>query len=203
MSSSKPDAVNLRRMGPDAADKLSAGALCLDFAATLQRCDGRTTDALDHPERLGEWLAGSGLPIPAGGLTGEDLDAAHRLRSSIDGVARALIAGADVSATHVRAINTFAQHHTPVFLLRPNARQRIAVEQVDIAGSLSVVARDAMYVFAVSDPSRLRECARETCQTLFYDRSPTGRRRWCAMKGCGEIVASASYRQRRAAKAES
>lgn len=74
------------------------------------------------------------------------------------------------------------------------------VEQVDVYGSLSVIARDAIHLFAVLDPIRLREYAREACSTLFYDRSPSGRRRWCAMKGCGEIVASATYHRRRAAK---
>jgi predicted RNA-binding Zn ribbon-like protein len=86
-----------------------------------------------------------------------------------------------------------------VFLLRPSARQRVVVEQVDASGPLSVVARNAIHLFAEAEPGRLRECAREVCATLFYDRSPAGRRRWCAMKGCGEIVASASYRRRRAA----
>jgi predicted RNA-binding Zn ribbon-like protein len=73
------------------------------------------------------------------------------------------------------------------------------VEEVDASGSMSVVARDAIHLFTAADPSRLHECARDGCAMLFYDRSPSGRRRWCAMKGCGAMVASASYRRRRRA----
>jgi predicted RNA-binding Zn ribbon-like protein len=181
----------------------SAGGLCLDFLATSDLSDGHEIELLSTPERLGAWLARYGLPVPVGGLTVEDLAAAYRLRAAVDGVARSLIAGGEVSAPDVRAINTFAQRHTPVFLLRPTGRQRSVVEEIDAASSLSVVARDAIHVFADSNLDRLRECARPACSTLFYDRSPSGKRRWCAMKGCGEIVASATYRQRQAAKVTS
>jgi predicted RNA-binding Zn ribbon-like protein len=203
----KPRAA-LRRMGraveeaesASAKAQPSAGALCLDFLATLDASDGDGWDALTSPGALGGWLESFGLPVPAGGLTVEDLDAARTLRDAVERLARSLVADRDVLPSDVRAVNVFAQRHTPVFLLRPSGRQRTVVEEIDVAGSLSVIARDAIHVFADSDLSRLRQCARSGCETLFYDRSPSGRRRWCAMKGCGEIVASAAYRKRLAAK---
>lgn len=179
--------------------ELSAGSLCLDFVGTLDREGDTVVDRLPTPRALAEWFAVPGLPVPAGGLTDADLTDAHTLRAAIDAVARALVHRATPKPDDVRCINAFAQRPTPVYLLRPSARQRVVVEQVDASGSLSVLARDAIHLFAEADPSRLRECAREVCATLFYDRSPAGQRRWCAMKGCGEIVASASYRRRRAA----
>jgi predicted RNA-binding Zn ribbon-like protein len=208
-TASKP--VPLRRMGKvaEGADgdasrgQLSAGALCLDFVSTFDSSDDDEVELLPSPERLGDWLDSFGLPVPAGGVTVDDLDAARGLRGAVDRLARALISAQEVRPSDVRSINVVAQRHTPVFLLRPTGRQRTVVEEIDVAGSLSVIARDAIHLFADSDLDRLRECARPSCATLFYDRSPSGKRRWCAMKGCGEIVASASYRQRRAAKATS
>jgi predicted RNA-binding Zn ribbon-like protein len=181
----------------------SVGAICLDFLATVDSSDGHDVDLMSGPGELQDWLVSHGLPVPAGGVTEEDLTAARVLRDAVDGVARALLAGGEAAVQHVRTINTCAQHRTPVFLLRPGGRRRTVVEEIDVASSLSVLARDSIHVFADSDLSRLRECARPGCARLFVDRSPSGRRRWCAMKGCGEIVASATYRRRRAARGPS
>jgi predicted RNA-binding Zn ribbon-like protein len=198
MSASEP--VGSRSKQLAAEPEAGAGALCLDLVATNHESGNHGSDLLGDPKQLDSWLRGAGLPVPAGGLTDADVATARELRAAVEAVARALVAVADVPPADIRRINTFARHPTPVFLLRPSGRDRIVVEEVEIHGSLSVVARDAIYVFADSDPARLRECARPGCARLYYDRSPSGRRRWCAMKGCGEIVASATYRQRRAAK---
>jgi predicted RNA-binding Zn ribbon-like protein len=88
---------------------------------------------------------------------------------------------------------------TPVFLLLAGGRTRTVMEEVDLDAVLSVLARDAAYLVGATDTSRLRECFRDGCSALFYDRSPAGGRRWRLMKGCGEVVASASYRRRRTA----
>jgi predicted RNA-binding Zn ribbon-like protein len=174
-----------------------AGSLCLDFAGTLESQGAQNVDLLSSPERLEEWLRGPELPLPVGGLTDEDLSVAHALRDAIDKVARAHIAGTPAATVDVRCINSFAQHPTPVFLLQSGGRSRTVVEESGIDATLSVIARDAVHLLTGFDSHRLRQCARVGCSTLFFDRSPSGRRRWCSMKGCGEMVASASYRKRR------
>lgn len=179
----------------DAGFRFGAGSLCLDFVATREG----SVDRLSAPADLGGWLAALALPQPAGGLTGDDLAAARLLRAAIERVARRIVAGVPCEAEDVRAINASARRPTPVILLGASGRERTVVPEVDASGVLAVVARDAVHLFSAGSPARLRECARDRCSTLFYDRSPSGRRRWCAMKGCGERVASASYRQRRRA----
>jgi predicted RNA-binding Zn ribbon-like protein len=178
-----------------------AGSLCLDFAGTLEGQGDEGIDLLSSGERLEEWLRGPELPLPVGGVTDEDLAAAHVLRDAIDNVARARVAGDAVATVDVRCINSFASRPTPVFLLQSGASSRIVVGEPGIESTLSVIARDAVHLLTGSDSHRLRECARAGCSTLFFDRSPSGRRRWCSMKGCGEMVASASYRKRRTAEA--
>ena len=43
---------------------------------------------------------------------------------------------------------------------------------------------------------RLRVCDNETCREMFIDRSPTGRRRWCDMRICGNQAKVARHRAR-------
>jgi predicted RNA-binding Zn ribbon-like protein len=167
----------------------------LDFLATARLRRGEITDSLQTSDDLKQWLRGPDLPLPAGGITPDDLSTARELRTAIDNVARALKSHGP-APQDVRRINVAAQHPTPVFLLKANGREQSSVAQPDLASTLSVIARDAIALFTRGDLGRLHECARPGCQTLFFDRSPTGQRRWCSMKGCGEVVASASYRRR-------
>jgi predicted RNA-binding Zn ribbon-like protein len=43
---------------------------------------------------------------------------------------------------------------------------------------------------------RLRACANDGCRWVFYDASPTGRRRWCDMSSCGNRAKAARHRVR-------
>ncbi len=190
-----------RRRGSSAHFQYAAGSLCLDFAGTFEGNGDEGVDLLSGTDRLEEWLLGPDLPLPIGGLTDEDLTAARTLRDAIDNVARARVAGRDAATVDVRCVNSYARRPTPVFLLESGGRRRTAVGEPGIDATLSVIARDAVHLFTGPDSHRLRECARVGCSTLFFDRSPSGRRRWCSMKGCGEMVASASYRKRRTAQA--
>ena len=45
-------------------------------------------------------------------------------------------------------------------------------------------------------PERIRICASDTCQWVFYDTSRTGRRRWCDMATCGNRAKAARHRAR-------
>jgi predicted RNA-binding Zn ribbon-like protein len=189
-------------MGTAAPDRpgragLSAGSLCLDFLATAGQRRGQSVDLLNAPAALDDWLAGQGLPVPVAGSAAADLGAARALRSAVNEVARALLTAAAPPGEGVRQINACARTATPVFFMRADGRTRVPVAESDASASLAVIARDAVYLLTGEDLSRLRECACQDCGTLFFDRSPSGRRRWCSMQRCGERVASASYRQRR------
>ena len=46
------------------------------------------------------------------------------------------------------------------------------------------------------DVDRLRICASDTCDWVFYDSSRTGRRRWCDMNTCGNRAKAARHRAR-------
>jgi predicted RNA-binding Zn ribbon-like protein len=52
-------------------------------------------------------------------------------------------------------------------------------------------------------PDRLRICDNPTCRWVFYDDSPTGRRRWCDMSTCGNRAKAARHRARQKAAKQS
>lgn len=196
-------AAEMRQMGPGigAGGVFDAGSLCLDFVDALHRPPEDRGDRVSQASTLAEWLKGRGLPESTGGLTDRDLDDAWALRRSIDALARSLMASALPAAEDIGRLNAASRHATPVFLMQAGGRRRVAVSEIDIAASLSVIARDAINLFTGPDIGRLRACASTDCGLLFFDRSPSGRRRWCSMKRCGERVASASYRRRHGASA--
>ncbi|MEO8274522.1 MAG: CGNR zinc finger domain-containing protein, partial [Chloroflexota bacterium] len=41
-----------------------------------------------------------------------------------------------------------------------------------------------------------RVCANDRCRWAFFDSSPTGRRRWCDMRSCGNQAKAARHRAR-------
>jgi predicted RNA-binding Zn ribbon-like protein len=59
---------------------------------------------------------------------------------------------------------------------------------------LSNVSRDAIELFGTGLRARLRECRNPNCGLLFVDLSRPGKRRWCAMRRCGNLNKIARYR---------
>jgi predicted RNA-binding Zn ribbon-like protein len=60
----------------------------------------------------------------------------------------------------------------------------------------ATIASSLAQFLADDAPSRLRVCANDGCRYLFIDRSPTGRRRWCDMRTCGNQAKVARHRAR-------
>ncbi|EIV90832.1 ABATE domain-containing protein [Frankia sp. QA3] len=179
-----------------------AGSLCLDFVATVRDWPGRHVELLATPAELTGWFEEQGLPAAAGGLTEPDLLAARALRGAVNETTRGLIVSRPPTPEDIRLINTAGRRPTPVFLLGPGGRTRTPVPEPDAAAALSVIARDAINLLAGPDLSRVRTCDSDGCATLFLDRSPSGRRRWCSMRRCGGRAAAANYRRRRAARSQ-
>jgi predicted RNA-binding Zn ribbon-like protein len=60
----------------------------------------------------------------------------------------------------------------------------------------ATIASSFAHFLAEDAPDRLRICANEGCRYVFIDRSPTGRRRWCDMRTCGNQAKVAAHRAR-------
>jgi predicted RNA-binding Zn ribbon-like protein len=69
-------------------------------------------------------------------------------------------------------------------------------EGIHVADALACVASSIVAEIATGRPDRFRICANDTCRWAFYDESPTGRRRWCDMRTCGNRAKAARHRER-------
>ncbi len=67
-----------------------------------------------------------------------------------------------------------------------------------VGQALSELARQAVELFAYRERERIRECAADDCDIVFYDDSRSNNRRWCSMQRCGN---RAKVRKHRAARA--
>jgi predicted RNA-binding Zn ribbon-like protein len=67
----------------------------------------------------------------------------------------------------------------------------------DLRAILWPVVLSATELLTSPDLARVRQCAREECQWLFFDSSKNGSRRWCSMAACGSRVKSQRFYHRK------
>jgi predicted RNA-binding Zn ribbon-like protein len=63
--------------------------------------------------------------------------------------------------------------------------------------ALATIARDAVRLLGGPRATRIKECEHPDCSLVFLDETQSGRRRWCSMARCGNLVKIKSYRERR------
>jgi predicted RNA-binding Zn ribbon-like protein len=200
---------------PDHAVELIAGALPLDFTNTL----GGTHRAPTH-EHLQGYADLVDFVRVAGALTPAETkrllaDAERRPAAATDVLRR----GVALREAIWRVFDALATGRTPqsVDLALLNR------EAADAFGHARVVREGETYGWGWTDEpalerplwpiaraaaelltdrhslARLRECASETCEWLFIDRSRNGSRRWCDMNDCGNRAKVRRFRQRQRA----
>ncbi len=186
---------------PDHGFEFSGGALCLDFANTI----GGTHVRPSH-EHLREFAdvvhfareAGAVTSTAARRLTTEAqrrpgeaaavLRRAVELREAIWRVFSTIAYEGDPAAADVALIGEAAARATTHAQLERDG-ERYAWRWTDgdaLERPLWPIARSAAELLtAPKDLARVRECASETCQWVFVDRSRNHSRRWCDMSDCG------------------
>jgi len=65
-----------------------------------------------------------------------------------------------------------------------------------IGDALARLAEPIVREISAGREDRLRICDNATCRWVFYDTSPTGRRRWCSMATCGNVAKARRHRAR-------
>jgi predicted RNA-binding Zn ribbon-like protein len=128
----------------------------------------------------------------------KDLDRVHGVRGALRDVAEAI---AEKRAPRVGALQTVnrALHARQVIELVPapdgvNVDHRHIGDPIDDA--LARLAEPLVIELTAGHPERIRVCASDTCQWIFYDASRTSRRRWCDMATCGNRAKAARHRAR-------
>jgi predicted RNA-binding Zn ribbon-like protein len=181
-----------------------------DFLNTLDHDDGFVREHLNSLDDALDWFVDRGVIHREG---------ADRARAQVT----AQPAAADRDLARVRGVRqamrevaeAIAEHRVPsggaLDVVNRALRARQIIELVASPDGCSVDHRhvgdpvdDALARLAEplvteltgGHPERIRICASDTCEWVFYDSSRTGRRRWCDMATCGNRAKAARHRAR-------
>ena len=127
-----------------------------------------------------------------------DLERVHRVRGALREVATSI---ADHRAPRRGALDTVnrALHARQVIELVP-AGDGVHVDHRHVGDplddALARLSDPLVRELTSGDPERIRICASDTCEFVFFDTSRTRRRRWCDMATCGNRAKAARHRAR-------
>jgi predicted RNA-binding Zn ribbon-like protein len=186
-------------------------ALFVAFANTLEYTRGEPDEKLPDIDALLDWLREHGL-ISGRARAAEasrlrrDRDEADRrlgrfrhLRGLLQAMSHDLAEDGEPNPDRVTELNHILRHGLHYHQLRQQpGGTRYEVAQVGdrLDQARATIASSFAHFLAEDAPDRLRICANEGCRYVFIDRSPTGRRRWCDMRTCGNQAKVAAHRAR-------
>lgn len=178
----------------------------LDFLNTLHPGHGRTDEQHQTDEHLARpsdatmWFLEHELVHPDAGIRlGEaDLARVRRVRSALREVVDSVVDGRKPDADAVHLVNAVLESRRPTHLELDGSALRIGHRHAEtpVDDALALIAEAIVEELATGRPERLRVCANDRCRWAFFDSSPTGRRRWCDMRSCGNQAKAARYRAR-------
>lgn len=181
----------MRDATPEAI-QLRGGALCLDFANSVDWSDGEhfapeSTDVLREPEMLIRWgrrveLVGDATPP---GVDALELAQARELREAIYATFSAIAQDEAPEPADLECISsTHAHAAARGELNRVGEGWRLTWPPDEPGAVRFAVAQDALELLAGEERlRRVSRCPGRDCGWLFVNAS--GRRRWCAMGACG------------------
>ena len=181
-----------------------------DFLNTLDREDSFPREHLTNLDDALDWFVGRGVIHREGAdrartQVASQPAAAERDLGRVRTVRKALREVADAIATHevpsagaMDTVNRTLRARQVIELVAGpdgcSVDHRHVGDPVDDA--LARLAEPLVSELTAGHPERIRICASETCQWVFYDTSRTGRRRWCDMATCGNRAKAARHRAR-------
>ncbi|HXG27152.1 MAG TPA: CGNR zinc finger domain-containing protein [Candidatus Binatia bacterium] len=184
----------------------------LDFLNTLHPGHGRTDEQHARDEHLATptdaamWFLEHELVHPEAGIRIGEVELARirRVRSALREVVDAVVEGRRPDPDAVHLVNATLEMRRPTRLELDGSAIRIGHRHADtpVDDALALIAEAIVEELATGRPERLRVCANDRCRWAFYDSSPTGRRRWCDMRSCGNQAKAARYRARLKAGAQ-
>lgn len=179
-----------------------------DFANTLDLrhfthhgVQHQQAEELGSPAALGEWLSARGLTGRATVPT-RSFEQALRLRGALRDYLKCDPAERRRKAAVIGPLDKALEP----FPLRVAAFGRDGLKlqpvQGDAQAGLSAIAAE-LYDAAVNGTlDRLKMCASDDCQRVFFDRSKPGTRRWCQSTLCGNRAKTRTYREKHRHDAE-
>ena len=170
------------------------GRPCLDLAHTGGDGPYAVFELVHEPGDVSRWL-GVITGLDAIEAAESDVHATRALRRAIWNAAHAAIGGRPPAGPDRTAINRAAARMPPVPLLEVSGGSAVG-RPLTASQVLSLLARDAVDLFAGTLASRIRVCAAADCGLLYLDQSRTGNRQWCSMQRCGTRAKVRMHRER-------
>ncbi len=183
----------------------------LDFVNTYEQVRGTWVDRLDSLETAVRWLADHELlhsEMVEAELAPTDADDAARdrtlarIRSVRAGLRELLDARVErrpPDESAVRTVNrALRTQYTYELVPAPDGvsmGHRHVGDPID--GALARLAESIARELTQPDSARLRVCANDRCEWVFFDSSPGARRKWCDMGTCGNQAKVARHRARK------
>jgi len=182
---------------PDALANLYDFANTLDLRHfTHHGVQHQQADELQTTAALGEWMRQHGLTERAAAPSQKTLEAALRLRAAIRDYLKCEPAERHrqpaVTAHLNAAMEPFALR---VAILGKNGFALGPVTS-DAQAGLSAIVAELYDAASAGTLERLKMCAADECQRVFFDRSKPGTRRWCQSTLCGNREKTRTYRER-------
>jgi predicted RNA-binding Zn ribbon-like protein len=178
---------------------LVGGHPSLNLLATLGRRHATPVERIPDTAALAQWLVVTGLFDIAPRVSEAHLAQARQLRQAISSLVRSLMSGSPLTGESLAIVNRHAG--------RPDLPPQLVLEDslpvvrtppgADAPSALATIARDAVCLLGGPQAARIKACDHPDCSLLFLDETQSGRRRWCSMGRCGNLVKTAGYRARR------
>ena len=174
-----------------------------DFINTLEHSADADSDAIATPDAALSWLTEHAVihadAALAAAAAGNVVDRVHRARAALREVADAVHQRRAPRANALAEVNRTLRSREVVVLEPEEGGVRVGHrhEGDPLDGALARIAQPLVDEVASGRPERLRVCANDACRWVFFDASPTGRRRWCSMASCGNRAKAARHRARR------
>lgn len=192
--------------------ELDTGVLCLDFSNTWEDRGRPETERLNDVSDLLAFAAQSGITTSA--IAAElnkfcarqpqeaqrAFSEGRKVRERIYRIASAQAAGRAPAPQDLESVNQdLAAAYHGQRLRREGKGYHWEWPQPEngLTPILHPILRSFGELLASADLERLRECGGPTCTWLFLDRSPSGSRRWCSMKTCGNRAKARRHYRRR------
>jgi predicted RNA-binding Zn ribbon-like protein len=188
-----------RTAGADPGDRLPApGPLQLVQALVNTLSRHTREDLLATPDAAAHWLAAAGVLPPGSPVTGSE----HRVLLELREAIRAVLdththrgSSPEAAAGLTTALRTC---RLAVVADPAGSGQLVSADHDPFTRALGTVAVAIAEAAIAGTWARLKSCPGYKCGWAFYDRSASGRSRWCDMQLCGSRAKMRAYRQRQA-----
>jgi predicted RNA-binding Zn ribbon-like protein len=181
--------------------ELDSGALVDRFATPADAFDWLSEHHVVHEELLDPERRRAAADPEAGQRA---LGRMRRVRDALREVSQAIVERRQASPQALSEVNR-ALRAREMLQLEPaedgvHVGHRHVGDPIDDA--LARLAEPIVREISSGRPERLRVCDSDTCRWVFYDSSPTGRRRWCNMATCGNQAKARRHRARQKASGQ-